>query len=209
MKEIKLDKVLSTGFLEGIRKELKEYHGPLILSGFSDDVFCAGADIKFLTTADKNQLLVFFEGLVDVLTKLWHWEDIVICKAAGKAVGGGVGFFMVADLCFAKNNFIWRLSEVGFGFGPYVISPFISVRIGYHNLMSIAGSGRWIDFSESRSMNLIVDEFEADYSNLWFRTSKSNLKPRIQANFDELICRVTESVLSERVRGNLLKFISK
>ncbi len=209
MYQIKLNKVLDLDFLKNFQQELIKARGPIKISSFSEDIFNAGADLNFLLKGSKSEIKDFFYTLANILNQLWNWEDLVVCDAKGKSVGGGVGFIMVSDICFASANFKWRFSEIGLGFGPYVISPFVSARIGYFNMLSLVSTGRWVDYNESMNfLNLAPSDLDLDAENYWFKLSKKMLKPKIEADFECLVQTVTELVVSERVRKKLSEFVS-
>ncbi|MCX7953470.1 MAG: enoyl-CoA hydratase-related protein [Deltaproteobacteria bacterium] len=210
--QLTLPKALTIENLEALRTALNEKDDFVLIKGYSDPLFCGGADLVFLLEAKKSELKKFFFLLVDVLLTLYGYKGIVVCNVSGAAVGGGVGFVAVADIVTGSETFRWKLSEVQLGFGPYVISPFLNARIGYSSLIEIAISGRWVSFQESVSMGLVSDT-NIDVSQLhnpWLRLAKKLFKPKIEKRiFRDLVANVVVAVCSRAVREKVSQLASE
>ena len=57
-------------------------------------------------------------------------SKIIVGRIHGKAVGGGVGIAAACDYAFASVEASVKLSEISLGFGPFVIEPAVSRKIG-------------------------------------------------------------------------------
>lgn len=103
----------------------------IILQSEGERVFCAGASfdelvaIKTLSEGEK-----FFSGFANVINAMRTCKKIIIGRAQGKAVGGGVGILSACDYVFAFENAAIKLSELSIGIGPFVISPAVERKIG-------------------------------------------------------------------------------
>src|SRR5690606_29918443 len=77
----------------------------ILLQSGGERTFCAGASFgELLSLADEEAGKVFFSGFADVINAIRISPKLVICRAQGKAVGGGVGLMAACDYCFATAN---------------------------------------------------------------------------------------------------------
>lgn len=103
----------------------------IVLKSEGDRTFCAGASFdELLQIKDKQAGAVFFSGFAKVINACRKSPKIIIARAQGKAVGGGVGLAAAADYCLATEAASIKLSELAIGIGPFVISPAVTRKIG-------------------------------------------------------------------------------
>lgn len=202
---IQLDKTITSAGLEKIINALSVPADLVVISGYSSELFCGGADLRFLLEANGGELKEFFSLLARTLLSVYNSQAFVLTVAKGKAVGGALGFIAAADCALADSSFRWRLSEVSLGFGPYVIAPFLHRIIGYRSLIEIASSGRWVNADESKTLGLVMDEISEDiFLNQWFRQAKRVLKPRIDEKiFESLVTDVTNALQQDEVKEKI------
>src|SRR5579864_6521537 len=108
----------------------------VVLRG-SGGTFCAGADIKNLSTAraapppgatdevkENNRR---FGTMMETVNAA---PQAVIAAVEGYAMGGGFGLACVADITIATADARFAMTEVTIGVVPAAISPFVVKRIG-------------------------------------------------------------------------------
>jgi isohexenylglutaconyl-CoA hydratase len=99
--------------------------------------FCAGADIKNLSSAggalapgaademkDNNRR---FGTMMETVNAA---PQAVIAAIEGYAMGGGFGLACVADMTIAVADAVFAMTEVRIGVVPAAISPFVVKRVG-------------------------------------------------------------------------------
>lgn len=103
----------------------------LVLSSGGNRAFCGGAsltELATLKTAQEGE--AFFLGFANVINAMRRCPKLIIARAQGKAVGGGVGLLAAADYCLATHHAAIKLSELTVGIGPFVIEPVVRRKIG-------------------------------------------------------------------------------
>ena len=122
--------------LERLTKSLKELStnkevAVIILKSEGNKTFCAGASFNELIAIDN---LIdgkhFFSGFANVINAMRTCGKLIIGRAQGKAVGGGVGLLAACDYVLATEQASIKLSELSIGIGPFVIEPAVSRKIG-------------------------------------------------------------------------------
>jgi len=103
----------------------------ILLQSTGERTFCAGASFdELLAITDEGMGTAFFSGFADVINAIRTSPKLIICRAQGKAVGGGVGLMAACDYCFATEHVAVKLSEVSINIGPFVIAPALLRKIG-------------------------------------------------------------------------------
>ncbi|MDO4881549.1 MAG: enoyl-CoA hydratase/isomerase family protein [Capnocytophaga sp.] len=135
---------LSIDLLHQLAKELNTISDNdqikvVLLQSGGEKTFCAGAFFDELVQVDslesgKN----FFSGFAVVLNAIRNCKKVVIGRAQGKAVGGGVGILSTCDYVFATENASIRLPELSIGIGPFVIAPAVQRKIGVGALSELS-----------------------------------------------------------------------
>ncbi len=87
----------------------------VLLTG-AGDVFCAGADVHEFDGGDAAGADARFELAGEVLRDLHALEQPTLAAVHGPAVGGGWGFALACDLCFASRAAVFNLPEVAKGY---------------------------------------------------------------------------------------------
>lgn len=119
----------------------------IILKSEGEKTFCAGASFDELQVIETEaQSLAFFSGFAKVINACRTSAKIIIGRAQGKAVGGGVGVAAATDYCLASTQAAIKLSELAVGIGPFVVGPVVERKIGRAAYQQLA-----LDATEFRS----------------------------------------------------------
>ena len=108
------------------------------LQSEGEKAFCAGASFdELLSISNKEEGQKFFSGFANVINAMRKAPQIIVGKAQGKAVGGGVGLLAACDYVIASEAASIKLSEIAIGIGPFVIEPAVSKKIGTTAMSSL------------------------------------------------------------------------
>ncbi len=103
----------------------------IVLKSDKNAPFCAGASFdELLAIENEKDGLHFFSGFANVINSMRSCSKLIIGRAHGKAVGGGVGLLAATDYCLATEQAAIKLSEFTIGIGPFVIAPAVERKIG-------------------------------------------------------------------------------
>lgn len=103
----------------------------IILKSEGTGAFCAGASFdELLAVSNLEEGSKFFSGFANVINAMRTCPKLIIGRAHGKVVGGGVGLLAACDYVFAHDKASIKLSELAIGIGPFVIEPAVSRKIG-------------------------------------------------------------------------------
>lgn len=103
----------------------------IILKSEGTGAFCAGASFdELLAVTNLEEGSKFFSGFANVINTMRKCPKLIIGRAHGKVVGGGVGLLSACDTVFALDKADVKLSELAIGIGPFVIEPAVSKKIG-------------------------------------------------------------------------------
>ncbi|MCP3929123.1 MAG: enoyl-CoA hydratase/isomerase family protein [Bacteroidetes bacterium] len=118
--------------------ERKDINVIIVKSG-GERTFCAGASFDELSSIkDFEEGKRFFMGFARVINACRMCPKLIIGRVQGKAVGGGVGLAAAMDYCMATKYASIKLSELGIGIGPFVISPAVERKIGLSAMSQLA-----------------------------------------------------------------------
>ena len=134
----------------------------ILLKSEGERSFCAGASFdELLGIANEKEGLEFFSGFARAINAMRKCRQPIICRAQGKAVGGGVGIIAASDYCFATEAADLKLSELSFGIGPFVIGPAIERKAGIAALNELAlDPGSWKTAYWGQKMGLVQKVYE-------------------------------------------------
>ncbi len=136
----------------------------IVIMGAGDKFFCAGADIRMLsseTTEFKNNFALFGH---ETLLRLENTPKLVIAGINGHCVGGGLEIAMACDIRIAKKD-AGRvgLAEVNLGVIPGMGGTQRLPRlVGRARALELGATGRMIAFEEAEAWNLIHDIFDPE-----------------------------------------------
>ncbi len=117
----------------------------IVLKSEGEKTFCGGASFDELlevkTTKEGKQ---FFSGFANLINSMRKCSKLIIGRAQGKSVGGGVGILAATDYCFATESANIKLSELNIGIGAFVIAPAVERKIGVSALSELSiDAGNW------------------------------------------------------------------
>lgn len=116
----------------------------IVLESIGEKAFCAGASFdELLAVKDAYEGQEFFMGFANLINEMRTVPKFVIVRVHGKVIGGGVGLVAAADYALAIDTAEIRLSELGIGFGPFVVSPAIERKIGKSAFTELAIDHDW------------------------------------------------------------------
>ena len=137
----------------------------VIILRAAGEVFCAGADLKYLQELQDN---TYQENLADSthLMQLFHQiytlKKLVIGQVQGHALAGGCGLAALCDITFAVPEAKFGYTEVKIGFLPAVVSVFLLRRIGEGRTKQLLLSGDTITAQQALDYGLITFIVEKD-----------------------------------------------
>ncbi len=134
----------------------------LVILQSEGKTFCAGASFDELAAIeDFDAGEKFFSGFANVINAMRECPKLVIVRAHGKAIGGGVGICAAADYCLATQNATIKLSELAIGIGPFVIGPAVERKMGLSAFSEMAiNATEWRTAEWGKSKGLFNDVFE-------------------------------------------------
>jgi enoyl-CoA hydratase/carnithine racemase len=83
----------------------------VIITGFGEKAFCAGADLKERTTLKPDQVKEFIFTIRNLFTSIEQLNKAVIAAVNGIALGGGTELALASDIRVASTNATMGLTE--------------------------------------------------------------------------------------------------
>lgn len=135
----------------------------IILKSNNKTTFCAGASFdELISINNETDGLAFFSGFANVINAMRKCSKLIIGRAQGKAVGGGVGLLAATDYCFATEQAAIKLSEFTIGIGPFVIAPAIERKMGIAALSELTiNSTQWHNAYWAKEKGLFAHVFDS------------------------------------------------
>ncbi|MBI2930268.1 MAG: enoyl-CoA hydratase/isomerase family protein [Planctomycetes bacterium] len=135
----------------------------IVLTGAGEKFFCAGADIKMLSTVTPRFKYYFCLHANETLSRLEQTPKLVIAACNGNTVGGGLEIAMAADLRVArKGGGKVGLPEVSLGVLPGTGGTQRLARlVGKSRAIELMATGRLFDFEEAQQIGIIDQIIEA------------------------------------------------
>ncbi|MGI8784667.1 MAG: enoyl-CoA hydratase/isomerase family protein [Acidobacteriota bacterium] len=134
----------------------------LILRGAGEKFFCAGANIKMLTSVTPVFKYYFCLHANETLSRLEQTPKLVIAALNGHTVGGGLEIAMAADIRLARRDSgRIGLPEVALGVLPGTGGTQRLLRlVGRGRAMELMVTGRTFSFEEAQEFGLVTEVFE-------------------------------------------------
>lgn len=141
----------------------------IILQSEGAKAFCAGASFdELLKVKTEKEGKVFFSGFATLINSMRKCSKLIIGRAQGKSVGGGVGILAACDYVFATEAADIKLSELSIGLGPFVIAPALERKMGVSALSELslnAKSWKTAYWAEKKGLFNTVFENQRDLDN--------------------------------------------
>src|SRR4051812_36782322 len=136
----------------------------IVLRGKGDKFFCAGADIKMLSSVTPRFKYYFCLHANETLSRLEQTPKLVIAAINGHCVGGGLEVAMAADIRIARKGAgKMGLPEVSLGVLPGTGGTQRLVRIvGKSRAIELMTTGELFDFEKGLDLGLINNIYEAE-----------------------------------------------
>jgi methylglutaconyl-CoA hydratase len=156
----------------------------IILRSAGTGTFCAGASFDELASiSNETDGIKFFSGFANVINAIRKSSKFVIGRIQGKCVGGGVGIVAACDYAIALQGADVKLSELSFGFGPFVVGPAVERKIGiaaFSQLAIDAASWHSADWARRKGLyselHETTDGLEEAIQQLSFSLAHSSLQ---------------------------------
>ncbi|MCH1473987.1 MAG: enoyl-CoA hydratase/isomerase family protein [Bacteroidia bacterium] len=134
----------------------------LVVRSAGERAFCAGASFDELVAIDDLATgKVFFSGFANVINACRTCPKLIIGRAQGKAVGGGVGLAAAFDYTLATQHAFVKLSELAVGIGPFVVGPAVERKMGVSAMSQLAiNATEWQSAEWARSKGLYTGVYD-------------------------------------------------
>jgi enoyl-CoA hydratase/carnithine racemase len=124
----------------------------IVLTG-GDYVFCAGMDLKEMSSLADHEIKDYFLSIASYLKKIYQCRKPVIAAVGGIALGGGFNLATVCDLIIASESAIFGHPELRFGLNP-LFNPLRQI-IGMAKAKEITMLGEPIGAGEALRIGLV------------------------------------------------------
>jgi len=136
----------------------------IVLTGAGEKFFCAGANIKMLSTVDPTFKYYFCLHANETLLRLEHTPKLVIAALNGHTVGGGLEIAMAADIRIARQDSgKIGLPEINLGVLPGTGgTQRLSRMIGKSRAIELIVTGNTFTFEEAKELGIVNDVYERE-----------------------------------------------
>ena len=124
--------------------------------------FCAGGDIKDLSSAgksadgsDDDHLFNFNRTFGRLITQVNSAPQVVVTLLEGAVLGGGFGLACVSDIAIADCGSQFGMPETSLGVPPAQIAPFVVARIGLTQARRLILTAARFDGEEARALGVV------------------------------------------------------
>jgi enoyl-CoA hydratase len=135
----------------------------IVLRGAGEKFFCAGADIRMLSSVTPRFKYYFCLHANETLCRLEQTPKLVIAALNGHTVGGGLEVAMAADMRLARKGAgKVGLPEVNLGVLPGTGGTQRLTRlVGKARAIEMMATGRLFDFEEAERLGLVNEVIDA------------------------------------------------
>lgn len=135
----------------------------LIITGAGEKAFVAGADIKELSTLNKQSGEQTSSEGQNLFNRIEHFSKPVIALVNGYALGGGAELAMACHIRIGTKNAVFGLPEVSLGLIPgYGGTQRLPQLVGKGKAMEMILSGNQINAVEANQLGLLNEVFGAE-----------------------------------------------
>jgi enoyl-CoA hydratase/carnithine racemase len=160
-----------------LRDETRHGDVRVALVQSAGDVFCAGGDVRDLSTSgtpEENAAAV--ARLDELLRAVNEAPQVVVARVQGAALGGGLGLVCVSDVAIAGEQASFGLPEVRLGLVPSVISPYVVARVGFTRARQLMLTGARIGGAAALAYGLVHET-----------CPQRELEARVRATVDDVL----------------------
>ncbi len=136
----------------------------IVITGYGDKFFCAGANIRMLTEVTPTYKYYFCLHANETLLRFEQTPKLVIAALNGHTVGGGLEVALAADLRVARRGAgKMGLPEVTLGVLPGTGGTQRLVRsLGKSKAIELMATAELFDFEKGQELGLVNKIFDAD-----------------------------------------------
>src|SRR6186997_1835727 len=136
----------------------------VVLRGAGEKFFCAGADIRMLSSAAPRFKYYFCLHANETLNRLEQTPKLVIAAINGHCVGGGLEVAMAADLRIARRGAgKMGLPEVSLGVLPGTGGTQRLLRVvGKSKAIELMATGQLFDFERGLELGIVNQILDAE-----------------------------------------------
>ncbi|WHZ22150.1 MAG: Methylglutaconyl-CoA hydratase [Nitrospira sp.] len=155
-----IDAVMGTELREVFEELAREQVLRAVLLAAKGEVFCAGADIKWMQSTapiSETQARDDAQRLTSMFRAIDECPCPVIGLVQGPAFGGGVGLMAACDMVVAAEDATFALSETRLGLIPAIIAPLLLRKAGESFLRRYCLTGDTFTASTASTFGLVHD----------------------------------------------------
>lgn len=135
----------------------------VIITGSGGKAFVAGADIKELSTLDKQTGEQTSAEGQNLFNRIEKFSKPIIALVNGYALGGGAELAMACHIRIGTKNAVFGLPEVSLGLIPgYGGTQRLPQLVGKGKAMEIILTGKQIKADEANSLGLLNNIYDSD-----------------------------------------------
>ena len=126
--------------------------------GGAGSIFCAGMDLKWLTSTDQTsevQRVQTAEHLLQMYQAIDECPFPVIARVHGPAFGGGAGLIAACDIAVASPDAHFAFREVRLGLIPAIIAPLLLRRLGVSQTTRLCLTGESFSAEVAKHIGLV------------------------------------------------------
>ncbi len=138
-------------------KAEEDVNAKVIVLKAEGKAFCAGADLAYLQSLQKNSFeenLEDSKNLAELYKIIYTLNKIVIAQVEGHAIAGGAGLATVCDFVFSVPEAKYGYTEVAIGFVPAIVSFFLIRKIGETKAKELLLTGKLISAQRAKELNI-------------------------------------------------------
>ena len=189
---------------QAFKQAQEDENAKVIVLKAEGKVFCAGADLEYLQTLQKN---TFEENLADsshlkeLFEQIYTHPKIVIAQIHGHAIAGGAGLATVCDFSFSVPETQFGYTEVKIGFIPAIVMVFLLRKIGEGRAKELLLSGDLISAQKAQEFGLLnyivnAEHLATEVEKFALHICKNNSEQSL-ARTKQMIAKVQEMSLGE------------
>lgn len=128
----------------------------MVLMGSGDKFFCAGGDVKFLSSLTLKELSQFTARARNMLLAIERLPVLTVAAINGYAIGGGLELALACDFRLARGSAKMAMPQLRLGIIPgwHGIER-LQRAVGYRRTRDLVLTARSVDGEQARSIGLI------------------------------------------------------